>query len=198
MTEILVVYYSRDGSVAQMANLIARGIESVAGCSATLRTVPPVSPETEVSRDPVPEQGPPYVNREDLERCAGIALGSPAYFGSLAAPMKYFLDRTTPGWFAGALAGKPAAVFTSSSTWHGGQETTLLSMMVPLLHHGALIVGIPYTEPELTTTRTGGTPYGATHIAGQDGEIPFSAEEERLCQVLGRRLAGVAARQARA
>ena len=191
MTEILVLYYSRNGSVEKLANHIARGIEQ-AGCVARLRTVPPVSPNHEVSAPAVPDEGAPYVSKRDLAECAGIVLGSPTRFGNMAAPMKYFLDSTGAEWASGALAGKPAAVFTSTSTQHGGQESTLLSMMLPLLHHGCVLVGIPFTEARLTDTRTGGTPYGASHVSGADSKAPFSEDETELARALGARVAVIA------
>jgi NAD(P)H dehydrogenase (quinone) len=191
MTEILVLYYSRNGSVEKLANHIARGIEQ-AGCVARLRTVPPVSPNHEASAPAVPDEGAPYVSKRDLAECAGIVLGSPTRFGNMAAPMKYFLDSTGAEWASGALAGKPAAVFTSTSTQHGGQESTLLSMMLPLLHHGCVLVGIPFTEARLTDTRTGGTPYGASHVSGADSKAPFSEDETELARALGARVAVIA------
>ena len=192
MTEILVLYYSRHGAVASLAKQVARGIESVADTQARLRTVPEVSADTEATASPVPGQGDPYVTLDDLRECHGLALGSPTRFGNMAAPLKYFLDTTSPLWLTGELAGKPAAVFTSSSTQHGGQESTLLSMMLPLLHHGMLLLGIPFSEEVLNTTRTGGTPYGASHVAGADNDQAVSADEKALAQVLGKRLAGTA------
>lgn len=192
MTEILVLFYSRHGAVAQMAQLIARGIEEVPGVQARLRTVPPISTVCEAVQDSIPESGPPYVSHEDLKECAGIALGSPTRFGNMAAPLKYFIDSTSALWLNGALIGKPAAVFTSTSSLHGGQETTLLSMMLPLLHHGALVLGIPYSEAELMNTKSGGTPYGASHYAGADNKNPLSDEEKLLCKVLGKRVAETA------
>jgi NAD(P)H dehydrogenase (quinone) len=192
MKEILVLYYSRDGSVEQMARLVARGIEQVPGAVARIRTVPPVSAVCEAVENQIPDIGAPYVDHRDLEECAGLALGSPTRFGNMAAPLKYFLDSTSGPWLSGVLAGKPAAMFTSTGTAHGGQETTLVSMMLPLLHHGMLIVGLPYTEPELTSTTSGGTPYGASHCAGASGDRPISAEEKTLCMTLGRRLATIA------
>ncbi|MCG6975745.1 MAG: NAD(P)H:quinone oxidoreductase [Acidiferrobacterales bacterium] len=192
MTEILVLYYSRHGAVASLAKQVARGIESVADTQARLRTVPEVSADTEATASPVPDQGDPYVTLDDLRECHGLALGSPTRFGNMAAPLKYFLDTTSPLWLTGELAGKPAAVFTSSSTQHGGQESTLLSMMLPLLHHGMLLLGIPFSEEVLNTTRTGGTPYGASHVAGADNDQAVSADEKALAQVLGKRLAGTA------
>ena len=198
MTEILILYYSRHGSIADMARAISHGVESVNDCTARLRTVPGISANCEASEQVVPEEGPPYVSQQDLEDCDGLILGSPAYFGNMASPLKYFIDSTTPQWLSGALVDKPAAVFTSSSSFHGGQETTLLSMMVPLLHHGAVMVGIPYTEEALNTTTTGGTPYGATHIAGQDSRAPLSKEEKLLCKSLGKRVARIASGLAKA
>lgn len=192
MPEILVLYYSRRGAVGEMARLVARGIEQVRGASARLRTVPQVASMTTVAQPAIPDAGAPYCELADLEQCAGLALGSPTRFGNMAAPMKHFWDGTGTLWLRGALAGKPAAVFTSTSSLHGGQETTLLSMMLPLMHHGMLIVGLPYTEPELSTTETGGTPYGASHVAGSASDRPVSAEERTLCIALGRRLAEVA------
>jgi NAD(P)H dehydrogenase (quinone) len=191
MQTILVLYYSRYGAVKQMAQHIARGIESVPGVEARLRTVPPVSPTTTTIAPPVPESGAPYATLDDLRECAGLALGSPTRFGNMAAPLKYFLDTAGSIWLSGNLVNKPAAVFSSSASLHGGQETTLLSMMLPLLHLGCMLVGIPYSEPDLTTTQTGGTPYGATHHAGQDNHLPLSAEEQRLCYALGKRLAEI-------
>jgi NAD(P)H dehydrogenase (quinone) len=193
MTEILVLYYSRYGKVRQMAHLVARGIEQVPDVKARIRTVPPVSAVSEAVEPPIPIEGAPYASVSDLEQCAALALGSPTRFGNMAAPLKYFLDTTGALWTRGALAGKPAAVFTSTSTLHGGQETTLLSMMLPLLHHGMLILGLPYTEQALTDTTTGGTPYGASHFAGRGNERAISAEEKTLCIALGRRLSEVTA-----
>lgn len=190
--EILVLYYSRHGAVREMAQLIARGVEQVHGVTARLRTVPAVSSVTEAIAPTVPPAGPPYVELDDLHQCAGLALGSPTRFGNMAAPLKYFLDTTSALWLDGTLAGKPAAVFTSSSSMHGGQETTLLSMMIPLLHHGMCIVGLPYTEPDLTLTQSGGTPYGASHTAGVHSDQPLTEHEKRLCIALGRRLATIA------
>ena len=190
--EILVLYYSRHGAVAQMAQTIARGVEQVEGVTARTRTVPPVSALTEATAPAVPAAGPPYAELADLEACAGLALGSPTRFGNMAAPLKYFLDSTSGLWLSGALAGKPAAVFTSTASMHGGQETTLLTMMLPLLHHGMLLLGIPYTEPDLTATQSGGTPYGASHTAGPQSDLPLTDHEKRLCLALGRRLATVA------
>ena len=193
MTEILVLYYSREGAVATMARLICQGVESVDGCSARLRTVPPVSATPEATAPKIPENGPPYVLPEDLGQCDGLALGSPTRFGQMATALKYFLERTGTDWLAGTLAGKPGAVFTSTSSQHGGQESTLLSMMLPLLHHGMLICGLPFTEQALNDTQTGGTPYGASHVAGTQNDKPISAEEKILCRSLGMRLATTAA-----
>lgn len=190
--DILVLYYSREGALAEMARLIGSGIESVNTCQARIRTVPPVSSVCEATQDSIPTQGPPYATLEDLRECAGLALGSPGYFGNMASALKYFLESTTPGWLAGHLAGKPAGVFTSTGTQHGGQESTLLSMMLPLMHHGMVITGLPYSESALNETRTGGTPYGASHVAGTDGRQTFSQDEKDLCHALGRRLAQLA------
>ncbi|MGH8664190.1 MAG: NAD(P)H:quinone oxidoreductase [Burkholderiales bacterium] len=192
MNEILVLYYSRSGKVDRLAHMIAHGIEQVAGARARIRTVPPVSPVCEQTEPAVPPSGAPYADLNDLEQCAGLALGSPTRFGNMAAPLKHFLDSTGVLWTRGALAGKPAALFTSTATLHGGQETTLLSMMLPLLHHGMIIVGVPYTEAALTNTASGGTPYGATHVAGRDNERALTEDENSLCLALGRRLAEVA------
>jgi NAD(P)H dehydrogenase (quinone) len=192
MAEILVLYYSRYGAVREMARLVARGIEQVPGVSARLRTVPQVASVTAVAQPAIPDAGAPYCELEDLKQCVGLALGSPTRFGNMAAPMKQFWDGTGALWLNGTLAGKPAAVFTSTSSLHGGQETTLLSMILPLMHHGMMIVGLPYTAPELSTTETGGTPYGASHVAGSASDRPVSAEEKTLCLALGKRLAGVA------
>ena len=192
MIDILVLYYSRHGSVGQMAQLIARGIEEISGVQARIRTVPPVSAVCEAVEDSIPSSGPPYVTLDDLKECAGIALGSPTRFGNMAAPLKYFLDGTSSLWLSGTLIGKPATVFTSTSSLHGGQETTLLSMMMPLLHHGAMILGIPYSETELMHTQSGGTPYGASHYAGADNKNPITDDEKALCKALGRRLAETA------
>jgi NAD(P)H dehydrogenase (quinone) len=192
MTTILVLYYSRYGSVKQMAQHIARGIESVTGAEARIRTVPSVSPNTEASEPSIPDAGAPYATLEDLKECDGLALGSPTRFGNMAAPMKYFLDGMSSLWLSGKLVDKPAAVFSSTASLHGGQETTLISMMLPLFHLGFVMLGIPYTESDLNTTSTGGTPYGATHCTGPDGKRPFSEEEQRLCFALGKRLAETA------
>lgn len=190
--EILVLYYSRHGAVKQMAQLVARGIEQAEGARARVRTVPRVAPVTERAEPPVPDSGAPYAELKDLVECDGLALGSPTRFGNMAAPLKAFLDTTSELWLKGTLAGKPASVFTSTSTMHGGQETTLTSMMIPLLHHGMLIVGLPYTEPELTTTTSGGTPYGPSHTAGAASDLPISEAEKKLCIAQGRRLAQIA------
>jgi NAD(P)H dehydrogenase (quinone) len=192
--DVLVLYYSRSGHTAQLARLIARGIEEVPGMRARLRQVPPVAPVTEIAMPPEPDEGAPYVSRTDLVECVGLAMGSPTRFGNMAAPLKHFLDTTGAEWASGALAGKPAALFTSTSTMHGGQEATLLSMALPLLHHGMLIVGIPYTEPSLTSTTSGGTPYGASHVAGARGDNTISEHERDLARALGKRLADVARR----
>lgn len=192
MKEILVLYYSRYGAVRQMAQYIARGVEQVEGAAARVRTVPPVSTVCEATAPAVPEAGAPYAELRDLEECAGLALGSPTRFGNMAAPLKYFLDGTGAMWMKGTLAGRPAAVFTSTGTLHGGQETTLVSMMQPLLHHGMLIVGLPYTVPELYATESGGTPYGASHVAGIANDRAITDHERKLCIALGRRLAEVA------
>ena len=192
MADILVLYYSATGSVRRLADALARGIESVDGMSARVRTVPKVAPVVEKAEPPVPAEGAPYVEARDLAECVGLALGSPTRFGNMAAPLKYFVDGLGPEWARGTLAGKPAAVFTSTATMHGGQETTLVSMMMPLLHHGMVIVGLPYTEPELNSTRSGGTPYGATHVSGPANDRTVNEEEARLAFALGKRLALVA------
>jgi NAD(P)H dehydrogenase (quinone) len=194
MTEILVVYYSVHGNTAAMARQIARGIEEAEGCSARLRTVPPVSAQTGPPLSPVPVEGPPFAEHSDLEQCAGLIIGSPTRFGNMAAALKYFIDGTASQWISGALAGKPAAAFTSTASMHGGQESTLLSMMLPLLHHGMLIVGLPYGEPQLMETCTGGTPYGASHLAGPHSDKALSSDEKSLCRVLGKRVAMLAQR----
>jgi NAD(P)H dehydrogenase (quinone) len=194
MKEILILYYSQHGAVREMAHLIARGVEQVPGATARIRTVPKVSTVCETVAPAVPEEGAPYVELKDLEECAGLALGSPTRFGNMAAAMKYFWDGTSAVWLKGTLAGKPAAVFTSTSSMHGGQETTLLSMMLPLLHHGMLILGLPYTNTELNTTTSGGTPYGASHVSGITSDKPLTDEERRLCIALGKRLAETAHR----
>jgi len=189
---ILVLFYSRHGATRKLAELIAQGIESVPGCDARLRTVPAVSTVAEATEADVPAEGAPYVEAEDLQECAGIAVGSPTRFGNMAAAMKYFWDGTATQWLSGALAGKPACVFTSTGSLHGGQESTLLSMMIPLFHHGLMVLGLPYTHPELMTTASGGTPYGASHWAGLDGKKTFSDDEKKLAIALGRRLAETA------
>ena len=196
MPEILVLYYSRGGSVARLARLIARGVEEVDGMRARLRSVPPVAAVTQQSAPPVPDEGAPYVEKQDLAECAGLAIGSPTRFGNMAAPMKHFIDGLGGEWASGTLVGKPAAVFTSTSTMHGGNESTLLSMQVPLLHHGCVLVGIPYTEAALNTTRTGGTPYGASHVAGLQDDPQPSDDEAVLARALGRRLAIIAGKLA--
>ena len=192
MHDILVLYYSQHGATRELARMIARGIDSVEGCRARLRTVPQVSTVCEATAPAVPDSGAPYVEKQDLQDCAGLALGSPTRFGNMAAAMKYFLDGTAPEWMQGTLAGKPACVFTSSSTQHGGQESTLLSMMIPLLHHGMLLLGLPFTEQALSHTRTGGTPYGASHVAGHDNSVALSEDEKKLAIAQGRRLAEAA------
>jgi NAD(P)H dehydrogenase (quinone) len=197
MSDILVLYYSRNGKTAQLARLVARGVEEVAGFSARLRSVPPVAPVTEISAPPEPDDGAPYATLDDLRECAGLVLGSPTRFGNMAAPLKHFLDSTVAEWISGTLAGKPAGVFTSTSTQHGGQETTLVSMMLPLLHHGMLILGIPYTEAALNRTTGGGSPYGASHVSGTSDQHAISEDERVLARVLGRRVAEIAAKLAR-
>lgn len=194
MREILVLYYSHRGSVRALAEQIAYGIHQVPGMAARVRTVPKVSAVCEALEGDIPADGPPYVEVRDLEECVGLALGSPTRFGNMAAPMKYFLDGLAGPWVNGTLAGKPACVFCSTASHHGGQESTLLSMMLPLMHHGMLLLGLPYTEPVLNATRTGGTPYGVTHLAGPDGVPVLSADEITLAQAQGRRLASIAAR----
>lgn len=192
MSYILVLYYSRHGATAEMARQIARGIES-GGLEARLRTVPAVSATCEATEDNIPVSGAPYAEHDDLRYCAGLALGSPTRFGNMAAALKYFLDGTSSLWLSGALAGKPAGVFTSTSSPHGGQESTLLSMMLPLLHHGMLVMGLPYSETDLLHTRGGGTPYGPSHLAGPENNLPVTDEERRLSHALGKRLAESAA-----
>jgi NAD(P)H dehydrogenase (quinone) len=192
MADILVLYYSASGSVRALAQSVARGIESVEGMRARVRTVPKVAAVIDKPAPAVPSEGAPDVEARDLEECAGLALGSPTRFGNMAAPLKHFIDGLGAEWSRGTLAGKPAAVFSSTATMHGGQEITLVSMMVPLLHHGMLIVGLPYTEPELNSTRSGGTPYGATHVSGTANDRPVSDEESKLAFALGKRLATVA------
>ena len=192
MADILVLYYSAGGSVRRMAELVAEGVERVSGAQARLRTVPGVAPATRVAQPAVPPEGAPYCELRDLEQCAGLALGSPGYFGNMAAPLKHLFDGTVPLWLKGALAGKPASVFTSTGSLHGGQETTLVSMMLPLLHHGMLIVGLPYTQAELGATRSGGTPYGPSHFGGAADDQPLTDSERALCVAQGKRLAEVA------
>lgn len=192
MAEILVLYYSRTGGTTEMARQIARGVEETPSMTARLRTVPAISTVCEAVEDPIPAAGPPYASLEDLKECAGLALGSPTRFGNMAAPLKYFLDSTGGLWLAGALCGKPAAVFTSASTLHGGHESTLLTMMLPLLHHGMYLVGLPFTAEAMNETRTGGTPYGASHFAGPKGDLRLSDHERELAQLLGRRVAELA------
>lgn len=189
---ILVLYYSRHGSTRKLAELIAQGIDSVPGCDARLRTVPAVSTVAEATEPDIPPEGAPYVELKDLEECDGLALGSPTRFGNMAAPMKYFWDGTTSQWLSGALSGKPACVFTSTGSLHGGQESTLLSMMLPLMHHGMLLLGLPYTQPELMTTASGGTPYGASHWSGMNGSHAISEDTRSLAIALGGRLAQTA------
>jgi NAD(P)H dehydrogenase (quinone) len=192
MSEILVLYYSQGGAVREMAQLIARGVESVKGIKARVRTVPKVSANCEATESDIPSSGDPYAELKDLDECIGVALGSPTRFGNMAAPMKYFLDGTAGLWLKGTLIGKPAAVFTSTGSMHGGNETTLLTMMLPLMHHGMLMVGLPYSEPELSSTQSGGTPYGASHIGGTADDKPITADERKLCLALGKRLAQTA------
>lgn len=192
VTEILVLFYSRKGSTAELARQVCRGVESVAGARARLRTVPAVATVIEAPQPAVPAEGPPYATHDDLRECNGLVMGSPTRFGNMAAPLKFFLDGTSALWVGGALAGKPAGVFTSTQTIHGGQETTLLSMMMPLLHHGMYIVGIPYTEAALSTTRAGGSPYGASHFAGDDTQPRLTDDERTLAILLGRRVAELA------
>ena len=190
--EILILYYSRHGATRQMAQLIARGVEQIDGVCARLRTVPKISAVCEKTEPEIPESGAPYVELRDLEECIGLALGSPTRFGNMASALKYFWDGTAGLWAKHTLVGKPAALFTSTGTMHGGQESTLLSMMLPLLHHGMIIVGLPYAEPELYSTQTGGTPYGASHVAGLGNDMPIAESEKKLCIALGRRLAETA------
>ena len=194
MQEILILYYSRNGAVASLARQIARGVEEVDGVSARLRTVPPITPITQTAAQPVPDDGAPYVVHDDLAECAGLVLGSPTRFGNMAAPLKHFIDGLGGEWASGTLVGKPAAVFTSTATMHGGQESTLLTMLLPLLHHGMLLVGIPYSEPVLSSTRSGGTPYGASHVAGTQDDLPLSDDEKILARALGRRVAQIASK----
>lgn len=191
MKNVLVLYYSRHGATAEMARLIARGVERIDGVESVLRTVPEVSATCEASSPQVPDEGAPYVTLDELKHCDALALGSPTRFGNMAAPLKYFLEQTSAQWLSGALVDKPAGVFTSTSSLHGGQEATLLSMMIPLLHHGMLISGLPYSESALLTTTTGGTPYGPSHLAGANSDLPLSDDEKALCQALGKRLANL-------
>lgn len=192
MAEILVLYYSLHGNVARMAKHVARGVDEVDGMQARLRTVPRVSTVCEATEEPLPADGPPYAEPSDLVECAGLVLGSPTRFGNMAAALKYFLDGTADAWFSGSLIGKPAGVFTSTASLHGGQETTLISMMLPLMHHGMIIAGLPYSESALFETEAGGTPYGASHLAGQDAKLPLTQHEKQLCTALGRRVAELA------
>lgn len=196
MADILVLYYSQSGAVKALANHIARGVESVPGMSARVRTVPKVSTVVEASAPAVPDSGAPYVTPLDLVECAGLAMGSPTRFGNMAAPLKYFLDGTGGEWMRGTLIGKPACVFTSTSSMHGGNESTLLTMMLPLLHHGMVMVGLPFSEPTLSTTSEGGTPYGASHVSGANGAKPVSETEKQLAVALGKRLATIATKLA--
>ena len=193
-TEILVLYYSRYGATEALARQVCHGVDSVGDTAARLRTVPPVSAVTEAVEDAVPEDGPPFATRNDLDECAGLVMGSPTRFGNMAAPLKYFLDGTGSEWLAGTLAGKPAGLFTSTTSLHGGQESTLLTMAVPLLHHGMLIVGLPYTEPLLTSTESGGTPYGASHVTWNRSPDELSKEEKQLARALGARVAAISCR----
>lgn len=192
MPDILILYYSRHGATAQMARQIARGVEQVDGVSARLRTVPPVSTECEAVAPATPDSGAPYASLKDLQECIGLALGSPTRFGNMAAPLKYFIDSTSSMWLSGELVNKPASTFTSTSTLHGGQESTCLSMMLPLLHHGMVLLGIPYTQIELSQTHTGGSPYGSSHFAGSNSDLELSDDEIKLCQAQGKRLAQTA------
>ncbi len=192
MSEILVLYYSQGGAVKEMAQIIARGVEGVNGAKARIRTVPKVSTICEATESDIPASGDPYVELSDLQECIGLALGSPTRFGNMAAPMKYFLDGTAGLWLKGTLISKPACVFTSTGSMHGGNETTLLTMMLPLIHHGMLIVGLPYSEPELSSTQSGGTPYGASHIGGAMDDKKITEDEKKLCIALGKRLAETA------
>jgi NAD(P)H dehydrogenase (quinone) len=196
MPDVLIVYYSRNGSVARLARQVARGVEEVDGMQARLRTVPPVAPVTTTAAPPVPDAGAPYVDARDVQECAGLLIGSPTRFGNMAAPLKHWIDGLGGEWASGTLVGRPAGAFTSSSTMHGGQESTLISMMLPLLHHGCVIAGIPYTEPRLSTTRSGGTPYGASHVAGVRDESTIDEDEAQLARALGRRIAMLAGKLA--
>lgn len=192
MIRILILYYSRSGNVREMARHVARGVERVVGAEAVLRTVPPVSPVTTTAQPPVPDSGAIYVSQDDLKTCDGLILGSPTRFGNMAAPLKHFLDETGALWMQGALIDKPCAVFTSTSSLHGGQESTLLSMMLPLLHHGMVFAGLPYSQPALSQTMGGGTPYGASHYAGSDSQRALDSHESTLCEALGERVARLA------
>jgi len=192
MSDILILYYSRHGATRELAQLIARGVEKIPQMQARLRTVPEISTHCEKVEEEIPKEGAIYVNNTDLEECSGLILGSPTRFGNMASPLKHFIDNTSSQWLAGVLSGKPAGVFTSSSSMHGGQESTLLSMMLPLLHHGMLMVGLPYTEPSLSSTKTGGTPYGASHIAGLQNDQEISNDEKQLAMALGSRIALIA------
>ena len=192
MTQILILYYSQGGSVAEMAQYFSRGVESVENCEGSLRTVPPIRTTTQTIESDIPESGPPYVTCNDLINCDGLALGSPTRFGNMAAPIKYFIDSTSDVWISGGLVGKPATVFSSTGSLHGGQETTLLSMMLPLIHHGMLLIGLPYTEPGLFEKEGGGTPYGATHVAGEKNDFPVTKNEKELCFAAGKRWATIA------
>ncbi len=192
MGDVLVLYYSRHGATEALAREVAAGVDAVPGMAARLRTVPAVSTVAEASESAVPESGPPYAKGRDLAECSGLVLGSPTRFGNMAAAMKYFIDGTAGEWLSGALAGKPAGVFSSTSSLHGGQETTLMSMALPLLHHGMLLTGLPYSEADLSTTRSGGTPYGATHVTFGDDNAPLTDEEARLARALGKRVAETA------
>ncbi|MFO7529755.1 MAG: NAD(P)H:quinone oxidoreductase [Marinobacter sp.] len=189
---VLILYYSRNGQTAELAGQIGRGVARVPGIEARLRAVPPVSPDTEASLPPVPDEGAPYATKADLAGCAGLAIGSPTRFGNMAAPLKHFLDTTGDLWLSGALTGKPAGAFTSTGSLHGGQETTLMTMMIPLLHHGMVLCGLPYTEQALSETESGGTPYGPSHWAGTAEQLPLSKHEKTLCQAFGQRLATLA------
>lgn len=192
MSRILVLYYSRFGATAKMAELIAEGIESVSNCEALLRTVPAVSPDNAASEPGQPELGPIYCTEADFKECDGVILGSPTRFGNMAAPLKYFIDSTGAAWMQGSLVNKPAACFTSSSSMHGGQESTLITMALPLIHHGMIFCGIPYTESDLSETTSGGTPYGASHLAGSKSDNPITEHESKLCKALGKRVANIA------
>ena len=191
MPYVLILYYSRYGAVKEMANEIARGVEEITGIEARVRTVPNISTVCEATESEIPAQGPPYATFDDVRDCAGLIVGSPTRFGNMAAPLKHFIDSLSGLWFSGALINKPAGFFSSTSSLHGGQETTLISMMLPLIHLGAIVVGVPYSESDLSTTQTGGTPYGPTHMAGKDSKNPLSDEEKRLCKALGKRIGSI-------